>query len=73
MDELLLRVYVYLNKKSSEKCCELETVVEELKACLIPNDFPLKGRVRSLCACGTRYIAQQLVEWLINLQAIILK
>ena len=32
-DELLLQVY-YLYEKSPKKCCELEAVVQELKACL---------------------------------------
>ena len=58
IDELLLQVY-YLYKKSPKKCCELESVVQELKACLEPTEIPKEGGSRPLRACGTRFIAHK--------------
>ena len=49
IDELLLQVY-FMYEKSPKKCRELETVVEELKACLEPTEMPSKGGSWPLCA-----------------------
>ena len=58
IDELLMQVY-FMYEKSPKKCCELEAVVEELKACSEPADIPGQGGSRSLRTCGTRFIAQK--------------
>ena len=46
-------------EKSPEKCRELDTVVEELRACLEPSEMPLQGGRRPLRACGTRFVAHK--------------
>ena len=58
IDELLLRMY-YLYEKSPKKCRALETIVEELKACLEPSEISKKGGSRPLRACGTRFVAHK--------------
>ena len=58
VDEMLLRVY-FLYEKSPKKCRELETVIEELQACLTRAEFPKKGGHKPLRACGTRFIAHK--------------
>lgn len=57
IDELLQVYYMYEN--SPKKCCELEVVVEELKACLEPTELPTTGGSRPLRACGTRFVAHK--------------
>ncbi len=58
IDELLLQVY-FMYEKSPKKCRELESVVEELEACLEPAEMPTKGGSRPLRACGTRFVAHK--------------
>ena len=58
VDEMLLQVY-YLYEKSPKKCRELETVVEELKCCIAPGEFPQHGGHKPLRACGTRFVAHK--------------
>lgn len=57
IDELLQVYYMYEN--SPKKCCELEVVVKELKACLEPTELPTTGGSRPLRACGTRFVAHK--------------
>ena len=58
IDEML-RVY-YVCEKSQKKCCDLEDVVIELKACLEPTDMPTGGGNRLLRACGTHFVAHKM-------------
>ena len=58
INDFLLRVY-YVYSKSPKKCKELEDVVSELKGCLDFSEFPNKGGVRPLRACGTRFVAHK--------------
>ena len=58
VDELLLQVY-YMYEKSPKKCRELETVAEELKACMESSEMPSKGGARPLHACGTKFVAHK--------------
>ena len=46
-------------EKSPKKCRELETIVDELKACLELTEMPKKGGSRPLRACGTRFVAHK--------------
>ena len=52
IDELLLQVY-FMYKKSPKKCRELESVAEELKACLEPTEMPTRGGSQPVRAYGT--------------------
>ena len=58
VDEMLLQVY-YLYEKSPKKSRELETVVEELKFCIAPGEFPQHGGNKPLHACGTQFVAHK--------------
>ena len=58
VDEMLLQVY-YLYEKSLKKCRELETVVEGLKRCIAPGEFPQHEGHKPLQACGTRFVAHK--------------
>ena len=58
IDEMLLRLY-YLYEKSPKKCRELESVIEELQACLTTQEFSKKGGSRPVRACGTRFITHK--------------
>lgn len=58
----LLQVY-YMYENSPIKCCELDVVVEELRACLDPFELPSSGGTQPLCACGTQFIEQSCCIW----------
>ena len=58
IDNLLLRMY-YIYEKSPKKCRELEDIADELKACLEPTEMSLKGGIRPLRSCGTRFVAHK--------------
>lgn len=67
IDDMLMRVY-YLYEKSQKKCCDLEYVAIELKACLEPTDMPTGGGNRPLRACDMRFVTHKVaaLERLIN-------
>ena len=58
IDDLLLRMY-YLYEKSPKKCRALDDIVLELKSCFEESAVPLKGGIRPIRACGTRFIAHK--------------
>ena len=58
IDDLLLRMY-YLYEKSPKKCRALDDIILELKSCFEESEVPLKGGIRPIRACGTRFIAHK--------------
>ena len=58
IDDLLLRMY-YIYEKSPKKCRALDDIGFELKSRFEQSEVPLKGGIRSLRACGTRFIAHK--------------
>lgn len=58
IDELLLQIY-YVYENSPKKCFELKEIVEDLKQCMEETEMSIKGGVRPLRACGTRFIAHK--------------
>ena len=58
VDDILLRLY-YTYNKSPKKCHQLEDIIVELKVCLEPSEMPIRGGIRPLRACGTRFITHK--------------
>ena len=53
----MLLYHIY--EKSPKKCCELEGIVIELKACLESTEMPSKGEIRPLRACRTHFLVHK--------------
>ena len=56
---MLLKLY-FLHEKSPKKCQEIEDIVAELRACLVPSEMPRSHGIKPLRACDTRFIAHKL-------------